>query len=206
MCIACVHCSYIERQLYVYNNEKTVHVHFITLTLSQHQISRIHKSMRNIRYNTCTANMIYVHMLLSLRMLYVVYVAHVVSPLTHPHYILNMYTCITPIFNGNLFYANAVALILKMSLYYLTYEYDCKVELYILCDIADFQYYYINIDYTNMNINVNTIFTCFTVHVHIIGKCQFFSYSTLTRLLCLCKGGSRGVGTSFNKLTHDDYG
>ena len=50
-CIACVHCSYIERQLYVYNNEKTVHVHFITLTLSQHQISRIHKSMRNIRYN-----------------------------------------------------------------------------------------------------------------------------------------------------------
>ena len=91
MCIACVHCSYIERQLYVYNNEKTVHVHFITLTLSQHQISRIHKSMRNIRYNTCTANMIYVHMLLSLRMLYVVYVAHVVSPLTHPHYILNMY-------------------------------------------------------------------------------------------------------------------
>ena len=110
--------------------------------------------MRNIRYNTCTANMIYVHMLLSLRMLYVVYVAHIVSPLTHPHYILNMYTCITPIFNGNLFYANAVALILKMSLYYLTYEYDCKVELYILCDIADFQYYYINIDYTSMNINV----------------------------------------------------
>ena len=150
--------------------------------------------------------MIYVHMLLSLRMLYVVYVAHVVSPLTHPHYILNMYTCITPNFNGNLFYANAVALILKMSLYYLTYEYDCKVELYILCDITDFQYYYINIDYTSMNINFNTIFTCFTVHVHIIGMCQFFSYSTLTRLLCLCNGGSRGVGTGFNKLTDDDYG
>ena len=66
-----------------------------------------------------------------------------------------MYTCITPIFNGNLFYANAVALILKMYIYYLTYEYDCKVELYILCDIADFQYYYINIDYTSM-----IIFTC----------------------------------------------
>ena len=124
ICIACVHCSYIERQFYVYNNEKTVHVHFISLTLSQHQISRIHKSMRNIRYNTCTENMIYVHMLLSLRMLYVVNVAHVVSPLTHPHYILNVYTCITPIFNGNLFYSNAVTLILKMSLYYLTHEYD----------------------------------------------------------------------------------
>ena len=127
-----------------------------------------------------------------------VYVSHVVSPLTHPHYILNMYTCITPIFNGNLFYANA--------LYYLTYEYDWKVELYILCDIADFQYYYINIDYTSMNIHFDTVFTCFTVHIHIIGMCQFFSYSTLTRLLCLCKGGSRGMGTGFNKLTHDDYG
>ena len=103
MCISCVHCSYIERQLYVFNNEKTVHVHFITLTLSQHQISRIHKSMRNIRYNTCTENIIYVHMFLSLRMLDVVYVAHVVSPLTHPHYCLNMYTCIPPIFYGNLF-------------------------------------------------------------------------------------------------------
>ena len=100
-----------------------------------------------------------------------------------------MFTCITPIFNVNLFYSNAVALILKMSLYYLTYEYDCKVS---LCDIAHFQYYYINIDYTNMNMNLNTIFTCFTVHVHIIGMCQFFSYSTLTRLLCLCKGGSMG--------------
>ena len=93
-----------------------------------------------------------------------------------------------------------------MSLYYLTYEYNCKVELYILCDIADFQYYYINIDYTSMNMNFNTIFTCFTVHVYLIGMCQFFSYSALTQLLCLCKGGSRGVGTSFNKLTHDDYG
>ena len=74
-----------------------------------------------------------------------------------------------------------------MSLYYLTYEYDCKVELYIVCDIADFQYYYINIDYTSMNMimNINTIFTCFTVHVHIIGMSQFFSYSTLTRLLSL---------------------
>ena len=67
-----------------------------------------------------------------------------------------------------------------MSLYYLTYEYDCKVELYILCDIDDFQYYYINIAYTGMNKNCNTIFTCFTVHVHIIGMCQFFSYSALT--------------------------
>ena len=123
--ISCVHCSYIERQLYVFNNEKTVYVHFITLTLSQHQISRIHKSMRNIRYNTCTENMIYVHILLSLRMIYVVYVAHVVSSLTHPQYILNMYTCITPILYGNLFYANAVALFLKMSSCYLTYEYDC---------------------------------------------------------------------------------
>ena len=78
--------------------------------------------------------MIYFHMLLSLRMIYVylyVYVAHVVSPLTHPHYIFNMYTCITPIFDFDfdLFDANAVALILKMSSYYLTYEYDCKVEL-----------------------------------------------------------------------------
>ena len=82
MCIACVHYSYIERQLYVYNNEETVYVNFITLTLSQHQISRIHKSMRNHRYNTCTENMIYVHMLLSLRMLYVVYVAH--KPLDTP--------------------------------------------------------------------------------------------------------------------------
>ena len=35
----------------------------------------------------------------------------------------------------------------------LTYEFDCKVELYILCDIADFQYYYINIEYTSMNMN-----------------------------------------------------
>ena len=51
-------------------------------------------------------------------------------------------------FYGNLFYANAVAFILKMSLCYLTHEYDCKVELYIICDIDDFQYYYINIDYT----------------------------------------------------------
>ena len=140
--------------------KKTVHVHFITLILSQHQISRIHKCMRNIS-NTCTENMIHVHMLLSMRMLYVVYVAHVVRPLTHPHYILNMYTCITPIFNGNLFYSNAVALIFKMSLYYLTYEYDCKVELYILCDIVDFQYYYINIDYTRMNMN-------FTLFLHIL--------------------------------------
>ena len=79
-----------------------------------------------------------------------------------------------------IYFIQMLALILKMSLYYLTYEYDCKVELYILCDVADFQYYYINIDYTSMNMNFNTIFTCFTVHVHIIGMCQFFSYSTLT--------------------------
>ena len=97
-------------------------------------------------------------MLLSLIMLYVVY-AHVVSPLTHPHYFLNMYTCITPVFYGDLFYVNAVPLIFKMSSYYLTYKYDCKVELYILCDIDDFQYYCINIDYTGKNMNFNTIFT-----------------------------------------------
>ena len=121
--------------------------------------------------------MIYVHMLLLLRMLYVVYVAHVVSPLTLPHYILNMYTCITPIFNGNLFYANAVALILKMSLYYLTYEYDCKVELYILCDIADFQYYYISIDYTSMNMNFNTIFYMFHCTCTYNRHVTFFSHT-----------------------------
>ena len=132
-------------------------------------------------------------MLLSLRMLYVIYVAHVVIPLTHPHYMFNMYTCITPIFMAIYFKQMlSHSLILKMSSYYLTYEYDCKVELYILCDIDDFQYYYINIDYTGMNINFNTIFTCFTIHVHIIGMGQFFSYSALMRLLCLCKGGSRG--------------
>ena len=74
MCISCIHCCYIERQLYVFNNGKTGPVHFITLTLNQHQISRIHKSIKNIRYNTCTENRIGVHMLLSLRMLYVVYV------------------------------------------------------------------------------------------------------------------------------------
>ena len=141
-------------------------------------------------------------------MLYVVY-AHVVSPLTHPYYFRNTYTCITPIFYGDLYYTITVPLIFKMSSYYLTYEYDCKVELYILCDIDDFQYYYINIDYTGMNMNLDTMFTCFTVHVHIICIIcrQFFSYNALTRLLCLCKGGSKeGVVTSFKKLTHDDYG
>ena len=43
--------------------------------------------------------------------------------------------------------------------------------------------------------NFNTIFTCFTVQVHIIGMCQFFSYSALTRFICCCKGGlGRGGG------------
>ena len=45
-------------------------------------------------------------------------------------------------------YAITVPLIFKIFPYYSTYESDCKVELYILCDIDDFQYYYINIDYT----------------------------------------------------------
>ena len=139
MCISFAHCSYIERQLYVLNNGKTVPIHFITLTVNQHQVSRIHKSMKHIRYNMCTENRICVYMLLSLRMLYVVYVSHVVSPLTHPYYIFNMYTCIRSIFYGDLFYANAVALILKMSSYDLTYEYDCTVELYILRDIDNVQ-------------------------------------------------------------------
>ena len=150
----------------------------------------IHKFMRNIRYNTCTANMIYVYMLLSLRMLYVVYV---VSLLTHSHYILNMYTCITPIFNGNLFYVNAVALILKMSLYYLTYEYDCTVELFILCDIADFQYYYINIDYTSKNINVNTIFYMFHC------TCTYNRQVSVFLIQYTNAIAMSGVGTSFNK-------
>ena len=97
MYISSIHCFYIERQLYVFNNRKTVPIYFITLTLNRHQISRIHKSIKNIRYNKCTKNSICVHKSLSLRMLYVVY-AHVLSPLTDPHYFRNMYTCITPIF------------------------------------------------------------------------------------------------------------
>ena len=72
-----------------------------------------------------------------------------------------------------------------MSLYYLTYEYDCMVELYILCDIADFQYYYVNIYYTSMNINFNTIFTYFTIHIHIIDIYQFFSYSKYTNAIAM---------------------
>ena len=46
-----------------------------------------------------------------------------------------------------------------------------------------------------MSMNFNTIFTCFTVHVHkykMHMQTVFFSNSALTRLLCLCKGGSRG--------------
>ena len=61
-----------------------------------------------------------------------------------------------------------------MSSYYLTYEYDCKVELYTLCDIDDFQYYCIHIYYTGINMNFNTIFymfhcTCtYNMHVHTV--------------------------------------
>ena len=47
-----------------------MHVHFL-LALN-HQTASKHKSVKNIRYNTCTENRGCVHLLLSLKMLYAV--------------------------------------------------------------------------------------------------------------------------------------